>query len=93
MKIHQVVVTHENRYETDPIKGIVIRKDEVLKPGGVVALQDPEFGSFEAENGTFDVPEELGARMCKGPDWYEGPNPFAEVEAHEKRLKRTKAAA
>ena len=93
MQIHQVVVSEETRHEIDPIRGIQIRKERVLKQGSSVTIQDPEYGTFTVDkHGTFDVPDELAERLCAGPDWYPGPNPFGEVAA-EAKASRAKASA
>jgi len=93
MQIHQVVVSEELRQEIDPIRGVQLRKEKVLKQGSSVTIQDPEHGTFKVDkHGSFDVPDELGARLIAGPDWYAGPNPFGEVVEVAKKA-RAKASA
>lgn len=83
MKIHQVVETFENLHEIDPRKGPVLRKERVLKEGSTTAIDDPTHGHFEiGPDGSFDVPDELGVFLCRTPDWFEGPNPFASSLGH-----------
>lgn len=101
MLIHQVVASEQSRHEIDPRRGLVLRKEKVLSPGGAAVIASPEFGTYEAdEHGTFDVPDELGQHLCGGPGWYEGPNPFGDSlgavepdESDEERDKREQAAA
>ena len=86
MQIHQVVVSEETRHEIDPIRGIQIRKEKVLKQGSSLTIQSPEHGTFERDkHGSFDVPDELAEQLCAGPDWFTGPNPFGEVAAEAKK--------
>jgi hypothetical protein len=94
MVIHQVVVSEETRHEIDPVRGIQIRKEQVLKQGSSATIQDPEHGTFlRDKHGSFDVPDELGEQLCKQPGWYVGPNPFGEVVAEAKKARATKTRA
>ena len=90
MEIHQVIESEVLRHELDPIRGVQMRKERVLKQGSASVITDPEFGEFKAENGTFDVPDGLAVTLLCQPGWYEGPNPFAEVA--EPKKARAKAA-
>ena len=90
MEIHQVIESEVLRHEIDPVRGIQIRKDRVLKQGSASVISDPEFGEFKADkDGTFDVPDGLAVTLLCQPGWHEGPNPFAEPE--EPRKARAKA--
>ncbi len=88
MQIHQVVASEVLRHEVDPIRGIQVRKEQVLQQGSAATVQDPEFGTFHrAKDGSFDVPDELAESLLAQPGWFPGPNPFAEVEPKAPRAK------
>jgi hypothetical protein len=87
MKIHQVVESTELKHVIDPIRGMTVHREQVLKPGVAATIDHPEHGTFEINpDGSFDVPDELGEWLCNTPGWYEGSTPFGE------QVDRTKAA-
>jgi hypothetical protein len=94
MQIHQVEVFDELRREIDPARGIVARREQVIRKGGATRIAH-EGVTYEIDpDGSFDVPEEVAAVLVGKPGWYEGPNPFpAEVEAQPKPRSRAKATA
>jgi hypothetical protein len=96
-QIHQVIASEEARHEIDPLRGSIVRKEQVLKRGSVEKIASPEHGGFSiSDDGTFDVPEELAEFYLKQPDWYQGPNPFVQMEEQKAKVatkpKRSAAA-
>lgn len=76
MKIHQVIAAQEPHYSVDPIKGVTLSHKTVLKPGTASVIGGPD-GEYEIqEDGSFEVPDELGAALIAQPDWFEGSNVF-----------------
>jgi len=92
MKIYQVVATEELRHEVDPIKGIRVRREQVIAQGGALSIAGGEHGTFEiGSDGSFDVPDEFGRFMLNQPGWYEGVNPLGSPTPVE--APKTKATA
>ena len=88
VEIHEVAVFEENIHALDPIRGMVLRKEQVIKQGSTHRLvHDGE--TYDAVDGTFTVPAEFAEMLLNTPGWYPGPNPFPA----EKPKARTKAAA
>lgn len=77
MQIHEVVEQLEQKHELDPRHGVRLRTERVIVPSTThVIAFDGE--TYEAENGTFDVPAEVAEFYLGRPGWFSGPNPFAE---------------
>lgn len=75
-QIHKVEVEQVVRHELDARRGVVARKEEVLKASGAHRISI-EGQTFDAVDGTFDVPAEVAAIFLAQPGWFEGPNPFS----------------
>ena len=96
MLIHHVETYEVARHEIDPKLGVVLRKERVVRKGGVVTIANPDFGTFEIQpDGSFDVPDELATDLCNQPGWFPGPNPFVDDDPAPKKpaRSRTKTAA
>lgn len=84
MQIYHVQSTVEDRHDVDPLKGIVVRREEILKESSLERLSHPEHGTFERRaDGTFEVPDDFGRfllsrRMADGV-WKQGKSPFAKA--------------
>lgn len=76
MQIHHVETTYVDRYVLDPSLGPIKRRELVMKASDIVKVGDVE----RSPDGTFDVPESLGAFLLSHRDrsgtWHEGPTPF-----------------
>lgn len=81
-QIHHVAVSHQDRYVLDPALGAVKRREEVLAPSSVDRVVH-EGDTFEAENGSFNVPDELASFLLAQPGWHEGPSPFEDDDEAE----------
>ncbi len=83
VKIHQVEVFHEKHHTLDPIRGMVLKTEDVIRRGSASRISH-ELGEFDIEpDGSFIVPDEVAEFLCNTPGWFEGPNPFVEEIAAE----------
>ena len=87
MEIHEVAVFEENIHHLDPVRGMVLRKEQVLKQGTTHRLVSDGV-QYDAVDGTFDVPADVAAFYLATPGWFPGPNPFpADTPAPKSRAK------
>ena len=98
VKIHQVEVFHEKHHVLDPVRGMVLKSEDVIRRGTASHISH-DLGEFDVESdGSFIVPDEVAEFLCNTPGWYEGPNPFvdeivAENAPPTKPSRRSKAPA
>jgi hypothetical protein len=80
MQIHQVEETQVPHYVMDPDRGQVLRTETVVRATSTttIAYNDQQYGV--GEDGTFDVPADIGEILVRTPGWKEGPNPFPPEE-------------
>lgn len=94
MKIHNVIAAQVPKHEIDPIQGVTIKMHTVLKAGGATTIAGGEHGTFEIDDdGSFDVPDELGEFLLGTPDWFPGANPFYVAPEDTKSAAEKKPAA
>lgn len=80
MKIYHVVSKEVDRFVLDPLKGTILRRENILSQSDLESIvRDGETYEVDAQ-GTFDVPETIGRdllnRAVANGRWYEGENPF-----------------
>lgn len=92
MKIHKLVKRSIERFEVDPIEGGRFVRRDVIKPADDHAIAHDGKTYIIDEDGTFEVPHEVGAWFLKRDGWYEGPSPFP-AEMLKKAVDAGKAAA
>ena len=80
MKIHRVSETYEDKWEAHPDLGMTKVRRTVMKPSGDHALVHGDKTYPVDDDGSFDVPEEIGRELVKRAGWHEGPSPFAVAE-------------
>jgi hypothetical protein len=92
-QIYHVIQSTSDRYVLDPDRGMVQRRELVMKASDVAAIKHGEDTYEVASDGTFDVPEHVAAHFLRQPGWHQGPNPFAEAEPEPEKPARAKAKA
>jgi hypothetical protein len=86
MQIHQVEEHTVNVHKLDPVYGMRLHQERALRRGTTARISHPGFDPIDiGPDGTFDVPDEVGAHFVGRPGWYEGPNPFEEAQAPKAR--------
>lgn len=76
VRVHRVQVTSKDRWLTDPVEGLVKRREQIMRPADDHRIvHDGE--TYEAEDGTFEVPESVAQHLLRQPGWHEGDSPFA----------------
>jgi hypothetical protein len=89
MHIHHIEESYADRWMVDPDLGTVKRRELVMKPSGTAAIAVPpntfeslpDGGTFnKAEDGTFDVPDDVGEYFTRMPGWHAGESPFPPEE-------------
>lgn len=79
MRIHHLEVRNTTHVAADERTGKpVLVRDKVLGPSGTTAITYEGVQYNVQQDGTFDVPDEVGAYYMRGDGWFGGPNPFAE---------------
>lgn len=78
MQIHQIQEFKNPKTILDPSRGLVLTHERVLKQSSTSAIAFDGVTYEIGEDGSFDVPDEVGQYYVGRPGWYEGPNPFAE---------------
>lgn len=92
MQIHEVVEQQVQKHELDPRHGVRLRIDRVLAPSGTERIVHGD-ETFDAVDGTFDVPAEVADFYLGLPGWFSGPNPFSEAKPAAQTRSKSKAAA
>ena len=93
MQIHHLETGWQERWVTDPALGLVKRREQVVKASTTHCLTHEGVAYHRGDDGTFDVPVELGEFLTSRPatGWNTGPNPFFTEEQPEPSGSRTKA--
>ncbi len=77
MQIHRLDTVRNERYVLDDELGVVMRKEQAIQPSTTTVICH-EGVTYEVQaDGTFHVPENVGAFFLRMPDWHAGPSPFA----------------
>ncbi len=84
-KIHNVEVYDEKHYELDPVRGAVLKSEQVLKPGGAQVINHDDVEYEVSADGSFDVPDEVAELLLKQPGWFSGASPFQEAPEVERK--------
>ena len=80
MQIHHVETSYEDRWVLDEQRGAVKRREQIMKRSSAERIvHNGETYEVEAD-GTFLVPDDVAAFMCRQPGWHEGPSPFSPDE-------------
>lgn len=88
MKIHRVIESHKDEWEAHPDLGLVKVRRTVMQPSDDAAIVHDGKQYSVSEDGSFDVPPEVGAFYVGRLGWHTGPSPFA-VETPTKPQRRT----
>lgn len=79
MQIHHLEVGRVYENAIDDRTGRVVRRaTEQLQPAGTTGITHDGVQYNRQPDGTFEVPQEVGAYYLRQDGWQPGPNPFAE---------------
>lgn len=91
MLIHNVQVHWRSEYALDPIRGTVLKKEEVLQRGTISAVAHDGVTYTVGDDGSFEVPADVAAALVGENGWYEGASPFPpEKPARKARARKAK---
>lgn len=76
MIIHHVESRFEDRWVLDPTLGAVKRREEIVRPSGARTISHGGETYDIDPQGHFEVPDEVGAYLCRLPGWHSGLSPF-----------------
>ncbi len=94
MQIHPVIETFKDRYVMDPTLGPVRRREAILDHPGAqaIVIEDQEF--YPDSDGTFDVPDDIAAKLLGRKtgniSWHPGANPFVTEAITQVPVAKTK---
>jgi hypothetical protein len=89
MQIHNSTSSTKLVWSLDPSRGPVQQTERVVERGGATRITVPKGGfastpdgaTFELQpDGTFHVPDDIGAFYVRTPNWFEGSSPFPPPE-------------
>jgi hypothetical protein len=93
MQIHHVETAYEDRFVLDPALGPVKRREQVMRQSGIDRIMHDGKTYERGPDGTFEVPDEVGAFLCgrslANGSFSPGPNPFVEESPPKRTPKRT----
>jgi hypothetical protein len=74
--IHNVQTFDRSEHVVDPVRGPILKKEQVLKRGTIETVAH-EGKTYKIDNsGSFNVPDEVAEFLLEQPGWYEGESPF-----------------
>ncbi len=77
MQIHRLDTVRTQHYVVDDDLGVVLRKEQAIQPATTTAICH-QGRTYEVQpDGSFLVPDDVGAFFLRMPDWHAGPSPFA----------------
>jgi len=90
-RIHHVINSVKEEWDFDAHEGARLVRREAAQPSGADRIIHSG-ATYEARNGTFEVPDDVAAFMLRMPGWHEGESPFAEKDAADSRPKVRRTA-
>jgi len=89
VQIHNAKASTKLTWALDPVRGPIQQTERVIERATTSAISVPKKGfascpegaTFEIQpDGTFEVPDDVGAFYTRMPDWHAGPSPFPPLE-------------